>query len=228
MGVTKPTDLPFGRYPRPGRPAPAPQIGTEDFGRDPGLLTGHLSCLLGGLTYPDAVILPIYAQLPVWGIYNMYVRNHFGSSRPFLAAYGGHGHGGIDEAKSTCPTPGVTRRPNPCLLRAESMSGLDGNQEVWGGLQPLYLLFLFLLGSLWDHFAPGVPHQGPWCTSPGQWLSWPKGDGVKCSRSEGPRRESRSEINHPHSFIACRSLEGRVRVDAVKNIKTHINKRSSH
>ena len=73
--------------------------------------------------------------------------------------WGGHGHGGIDEAKSTCPTPGVTRRPNPCLLRAESMSGLDGNQEVWGGLQPLYLLF-FTLGSLWDHFAPGVPHQG--------------------------------------------------------------------
>ena len=73
--------------------------------------------------------------------------------------WGGHGHGGMAEAKSTCPTPGVTRRPNPCLLRAESMSGLDGNQEVWGGLQPLYLLF-FTLGSLWDHFAPGVPHQG--------------------------------------------------------------------
>ena len=101
----------------------------------------------------------------------------------------------------------MTRRPNPCLLRAESMSGLDGNREVWGGLQPLYLLFL--LEALWDHFAPGVPHQGPWCTSPGQWLSWPKGDGVKCNRSEGPRRESRSEINETHPFITCRSFEGR-------------------
>ena len=30
--------------------------------------------------------------------------------------------------------------------------------RIGGGLQPLYLLFL--LGSLWDHFAPGVPHQG--------------------------------------------------------------------
>ena len=82
---------------------PSPKA--EVFGRDPGLLTGHLSCLLGGLTYPDAIILPIYAQLPVWGIYNMYVRNHFGSSWPFLAAYGGHGHGGIDEAKSTAQLP---------------------------------------------------------------------------------------------------------------------------
>ena len=133
----------------------------------------------------------------------MYVRSDFGSSRPFVA-YGGLG--GNCESKSTCPTPGVTR-DSPCLLRAESKSCHDGNQEVWGGLQPLYLLFL--LGSLWDHFAPGVPHQGPWCTSPGQWLSWPKGDGVKCSRSEGPRRESRSEINETHHFITCRSFEGR-------------------
>ena len=85
-----------------------------------------------------------------------------------------HGHDGIDEAKSS--------ELKACLASGESRIG--------GGLQPLYLLFL--LGSLWDHFAPGVPHQGPWCTSPGQWLSWPKGDGVKCSRSEGPRRESRS------------------------------------
>ena len=76
--------------------------------------------------------------------------------------------------------------------------------RIGGGFQPLYLLFL--LGSLWDHFAPGVPHQGPWCTSPGQWLSWPKGDGVKCSRSERPRRESRNEINETRQGGATRHV----------------------
>ena len=127
---------------------------------------------------------PVISRLDKWCLWNV-----LGMPFVLLAAYGGHGHGGKDEAKSTAQLPvwhgdqiRASSELKACLASGESRIG--------GGLQPLYLLFL--LGSLWDHIAPGVPHQGPWCTSPGQWLSWPKGDGVKCSRSEGPRRESRS------------------------------------
>ena len=85
----------------------------------------------------------------------MYVRNKFGSSRPFLAAYAWPRRDRRSEVDS--PTPGVTRRPNPCFLRAESMSGLGGIANRGRSSAPVpAVLTGVTLGSLC-----------PWCTSPG-------------------------------------------------------------
>ena len=124
------------------RPSPGPPYGTS------------------GL-FPDAVILARYICICMSvTILAQAGRKKIGDGPPFREDHsntgrgpifwGGHGHGGIDEAKSTCPTPGVTRRPNPCLLRAEDMSGLGGNREVGGGFQPQYLqkCMWVTLGSL--------------------------------------------------------------------------------
>ena len=94
----------------------------------------------------------------------------------------------------TCPTPGVACASSE-LKACMASAGIANRGR---SSAPVPAVNWVTLGSLW-----------PWCTSPGQWLSWPKGDGVKCSRSEGPRRESRSEINETHPFITCRSFEGR-------------------
>ena len=81
-------------------------------------------------------------------IYNMYVRSNFGSRRPSLTAFA---------------WPRRNRRSE--VLRAESMSGLDGNRELGAVFSPCTCC------SYWGHFgitlplvyltrAPGVPHQG--------------------------------------------------------------------
>ena len=90
----------------------------------------------------------------------------------------------------TCPTPGVACASSE-LKACMASAGIANRGR---SSAPVPAVNWVTLGSLW-----------PWCTSPGQWLSWPKGDGVKCNRSEGPRRESRSDINETHPFITCRS-----------------------
>ena len=84
----------------------------------------------------------------------------------------------------TCPTPGVACASSE-LKACMASAGIANRGR---SSAPVPAVNWVTLGSLW-----------PWCTSPGQWLSWPKGDGVKCSRSERPRRESRNEINETHA-----------------------------
>ena len=72
----------------------------------------------------------------------MYVRSDFGSSRPFVA-YGGLG--GIDEAKSTCPTPGVTRRASSELKACLASTGI---RKSGAAFSPCTCCF-----SLWGHFG---------------------------------------------------------------------------
>ena len=106
----------------------------------------------------------------------------------------------------TCPTPGVACASSE-LKACMASAGIANRGR---SSAPVPAVNWVTLGSLW-----------PWCTSPGQWLSWPKGDGVKCSRSERPRRESRNEINpericwlavihklHPHSQCLIQTLLG--------------------
>ena len=69
----------------------------------------------------------------------------------------------------TCPTPGVACASSE-LKACMASAGIANRGR---SSAPVPAVNWVTLGSLW-----------PWCTSPGQWLSWPKGDGVKCSRSE--------------------------------------------
>ena len=73
----------------------------------------------------------------------------------------GHGHGGMDEAKSTCPTPGVacaSSELKACLASA----GITKSGAAFSPCTCCYSLghFGITLPLVYLTRAPGVPHQG--------------------------------------------------------------------